>query len=193
MSNELQPLGATYSFPIIPNTVSPENVALRAAIIKEIASYRPQNEEGLHILEGGFAGREFLNGLLISWVERVDDADAWAVLDDDGYGPDFDDRLDFHNELADNAASGLVYNYDIAQAWLDLQGWYYEPEDEYGEGTGPYAKDGASETIARMQVGLCLIAGIYLQAVHNVAVAAAADYLDGLENDAALTAAAPDA
>ena len=101
---------------------------IRSAIFSSVGPRQVAHDAEIN-LDGG-AGIEFVKTLYATWAERMDYSDAWGVIGDDGYGPNFDDRIELRDELTRSAVSGLVWYGHIAQVWTDLRGWELDDEIE---------------------------------------------------------------
>jgi hypothetical protein len=138
---------------------------IREAIIKDVLPLHTAYEADIRT--DGPAGEAFFTGLYDAWVERIDYSDAWGLISDDGYGPNFDDRIDLHDELVRSAVDGLVWYGTIAQTWTDVRGWLLDDEvAELTEGGDTYG------SIDRMNVALAILAERFLSQLYASAVQA---------------------
>ena len=126
-------------------------------------------------------GGGFIESVIVSFTDRLDNAtDGWgALVDDEGYGPDAEDFSDVARELADGAVP--VYDLDVAETWTGLRGWVH---DDAVSDLVAGQNDG---TLVRLQTALCVIAEQLIYACRSIARDAINEYIDGAENDAALT------
>ena len=124
-------------------------------------------------------GGGFIEGVIVSFTDRLDNAtDGWgALVDDEGYGSAHEDFDDVAHELAESAIP--VYTLDIAEVWTGLRGWLWDSDTKnVGD---------AHDTIGWMRLALYLIAEQLIYACRSIARDAINEYIDGAENDAALT------
>lgn len=142
-------------------TTTITNPAIREAVLKEVLPLHTAYEADIRT--DGPAGEAFFISLYDAWVERIDYSDAWGLLGDDGYGADYDARIDLFIELARSGVDGLVWNTNYGQVWTDVRGWEYDGEvaDLAGQVEG---------SIARIQVALTLLAERFLEQLHGAAL-----------------------
>ena len=129
------------------------------------------------IVLDGTGGEIFLDSLYADWVSRIDEAWAWEMIGDEGFGLDFDDRIDLRTELANSAvdslwhrgigASGLIIHDDDAVRAI------------YNELTGSLFDDEVDELIAdepligiteRMAMALVIACEKFLDQLHSEAL-----------------------
>lgn len=129
----------------------------------------------------GPGGEIFLSTLYLDWVSRIDEAWAWEMIGDEGFGLNFDDRIDLRTELANSAVdsvwhhiggSGLIVHDDVAVRAI------------YNEITGSLFDDEVDELIAdepligiteRMAMALTIACEKFLDALHSVALDVSAE------------------
>lgn len=143
---------------------------IREAIIKDVLPLHTAYEADIRT--DGPAGEAFFAGLYDAWVERIDYSDAWGLIADEGYGPDFDDRIDLHDELVRSAVDGLVWYGTIAQTWTDVRGWLLD--DEVHELTADSARTDYG-SIDRMNLALAILAERFLSQLYSRAAEVSAE------------------
>jgi hypothetical protein len=141
---------------------------IREAILKDVLPLHTAYEADIRT--DGPAGEAFFAGLYDAWVERIDYSDAWGLIADEGYGPDFDDRIDLHDELARSAVDGLVWYGNIAQTWTDARCWLVDDEvAELTDGGDHYS------SIDRMNLALTILAERFLSQLYSRAAELSAE------------------
>lgn len=130
----------------------------------------------------GTGGEIFLSTLYLDWVSRIDEAWAWEMIGDEGFGLNFDNRIDLRTELANSAVDSLWHRH------IGGSGLIVHDDDAvraiYNELTGSLFDDTVDELIAdepligiteRMAMALVIACEKFLDELHSVALAVSAE------------------
>lgn len=134
------------------------------------------------IVLDGTGAEIFLSTLYLDWVSRIDEAEAWELLGDEGFGLDFDDRIDLRTELANSAVdslwhrhiggSGLIVHDDdaVRAIYCELTGSMFDHTVD--EIIGSF-DDGLVGITERMAMALVIACEKFLDQLHGEACAVA--------------------
>lgn len=119
-------------------------------------------------IEGSNA-RFFLDALYHAWITRIDEAWAWEMIGDEGFGLNFDDRIDLRTELANDAVAALEEmlpaDYDVRRIYGQIT--YYELDEMVDELVENEPGIGMKE---RMAMALVIVCEKFLDQLHSEAL-----------------------